>query len=640
MRHFGNIPFRFGFILVGLLAADQSIDNSYSPARNSTHATGEREDGPDREIAISDQSNIHTSPPPVLQKQKSGPAMVDIFLIVSSLVGFGILVIGGFYLLVHYQHPDDHNVAYMPKFVVLGGFVLAGITVLLLPLDVANREGYAGCAGYDTQFCGGLPLALLWNVVFFAIPLWMFILIPFATFYYEADDGMLMAGTAYSPNPVKKSRLRQAIVYEIFVLLIMGIIFTFLYFLLGETKIPVQEYTGFLEGAGLGIITNSSGSVITIAAQTPQGNATEPIFSTSLLRGMTDLDQTGRGIDGIWLATVVEKESVDIITLAVDMSTFFGGFMAWLGWWAFAMFGGIGLAALPLDLILAYTHRPRRLDAVEFAEIQMSLRERTNELVDIGELLKIEREQKAQAGMISSFGGWSLDSEARKNAREERQAILGFKQAVFLLEEDVDQFQAAADLQKFNPLIPYGYLLLGICAVIISVFWFLHIILYVFPETPFSPFLNNYFAWFDGFFPLFGVLSIAVFTFYLLMAAVKGAFKFGLRFLFFHIHPMKPGKTYMSSFMFNIALVLMCALPVVQFCQEAFADYTSFADIRQIFGVQVQYLTFFSIFWTRNIFIYIFFAVSILTSIYLARQPNDTSASGQALRDRLHAGTI
>ncbi len=43
-----------------------------------------------------------------------------------------------------YQHPDDKNDAYVPKLVVLFGFVLSGATVLLLPLDVANNEGYAG----------------------------------------------------------------------------------------------------------------------------------------------------------------------------------------------------------------------------------------------------------------------------------------------------------------------------------------------------------------------------------------------------------------------------------------------------------------------------------------------------------------
>jgi LMBR1 domain-containing protein 1 len=48
------------------------------------------------------------------------------------------------YLLVYYQHPDDRNDAYFPKVVVIIGIMLAGATCLLLPLDVANNEEYAG----------------------------------------------------------------------------------------------------------------------------------------------------------------------------------------------------------------------------------------------------------------------------------------------------------------------------------------------------------------------------------------------------------------------------------------------------------------------------------------------------------------
>ena len=70
--------------------------------------------------------------------------MVDIFLIVVAIVTFFILAVIGLYLIVHYQHPDDHNESYLPKFVVLFGFVVAGCTVLMLPLDVANNEGYPG----------------------------------------------------------------------------------------------------------------------------------------------------------------------------------------------------------------------------------------------------------------------------------------------------------------------------------------------------------------------------------------------------------------------------------------------------------------------------------------------------------------
>lgn len=70
--------------------------------------------------------------------------MVDIFLILVTVVAFVILFVISLYLLVYYQHPDDKNDAYFPKVVVLFGFVLAGATTLLLPLDVANNEGYAG----------------------------------------------------------------------------------------------------------------------------------------------------------------------------------------------------------------------------------------------------------------------------------------------------------------------------------------------------------------------------------------------------------------------------------------------------------------------------------------------------------------
>jgi LMBR1 domain-containing protein 1 len=278
------------------------------------------------------------------------------------------------------------------------------------------------------------------------------------------------------------------------------------------------------------------------------------------------------------------------------------------------------------------------LDAVEYAELQLSLRERVNELVDVGEMIKIEREQKAQAGLDGGFAAFSFDADKRKAARDERQAILGFKQAVYLLEKDVELFKSmSANYENYNPLVPYISLVLGCCSIIISLFWFIHMIVYVFPNPPLAPFLNSYFTWFDSWFPLFGVLSVALFTVYLLFCAVKGCIKFGIRFMCFQIHPMKVGKTYMSSFLFNTALVLLCAMPVVQFCQDAFADYAVFSNIRQIFGVQIQYLQFFSLFWTKNIFIYVFMVISVLTSVYLACSPSDTAANGQALRDRLRA---
>jgi LMBR1 domain-containing protein 1 len=70
--------------------------------------------------------------------------MADIFLIVTAIVAFVIFFVIAVYILINYQHPDDKNEAYFPKFVVVVGIMLAGFTAFLLPLDVANNDGYAG----------------------------------------------------------------------------------------------------------------------------------------------------------------------------------------------------------------------------------------------------------------------------------------------------------------------------------------------------------------------------------------------------------------------------------------------------------------------------------------------------------------
>ena len=191
------------------------------------------------------------------------------------------------------------------------------------------------------------------------------------------------------------------------------------------------------------------------------------------------------------------------------------------------------------------------------------------------------------------------------------------------------------DANAYNPLIPYiAFLWVSSALSFPSVDIANYSLHHSYP--PFYPLLNDYFAWFDGWFPLFGTLSVAIFTVYLLLCAIKGCFKFGLRFLLIDLHPMRPGRTYMRSFMFNIGMVLLCALPSVQFAQEAFSDYARFTVVRQIFGVQIENLQFFQYFWTNNVFIYAFLAFTFLTMLYLACKPGDKNAmNGPALQQRI-----
>jgi LMBR1 domain-containing protein 1 len=66
-----------------------------------------------------------------------------------------MVMIASLYLLVYFQSEEDHNTAYAPKVAVILGLTLTCLLVLMLKLDVANRNSGAG-----------LPMELLWQIMF------------------------------------------------------------------------------------------------------------------------------------------------------------------------------------------------------------------------------------------------------------------------------------------------------------------------------------------------------------------------------------------------------------------------------------------------------------------------------------------
>jgi len=170
------------------------------------------------------------------------------------------------------------------------------------PLKSLNRT--TGCEGFNTAVCGGLNMVLFWDIIYWLIPAWVFILIPFCIFYYEADDGMLMAGTSVGAKP--KSKLKEALCYESFVVVIFGLIFAMTYLFLNTTSIPVRDWTGPDFAAG------------PLYAITEENNST---FSASQLQNMGDEDSA------ILNANTVNPE-LSTMELSINPATFYAGLMA------------------------------------------------------------------------------------------------------------------------------------------------------------------------------------------------------------------------------------------------------------------------------------------------------------------------
>lgn len=83
------------------------------------------------------------------------------------------------------------------------------------------------------------------------------------------------------------------------------------------------------------------------------------------------------------------------------------------------------------------------------------------------------------------------------------------------MEEENEKLQLS-DAKNFNDqrfvflnhIWPYLSLFFFVLSAIISVLWLTQIVVYMLLDPPVSVFLNDYLTWFDGWFPLFGTLTV------------------------------------------------------------------------------------------------------------------------------------
>nr|AFA52586.1 hypothetical protein [Vaucheria litorea] len=511
-------------------------------------------------------------------------------------IGFFLLTAINTYIMVLWQHPDDKNESYWAKFLVVMGLTLAEGTLLFLPLDVANNGGNVQCNQFwSSTFCGSIDMHLAWTVLFYLILIFTFFLIPFTIFFYEEDDTLELEGQYnFKKTLIISSKYMLALV------IMVSLILALTYLFLGKSELPVDEYR----------------------------LSVGQLLSPELTFTINDPSGRSRPLVGDQITKSLATKSQDTIRLNVSFGLFLLAILAFIGWFLFAAFAGLGIPGISIDLIREFLNRPKRLDRGQISALEMAVQRRCKELVEIGTMLKQKRAQSSQ--IRSNYLSKQIKSRA------DNKEFNRFKQMVYVLEEDFDQFVLCkAYSTKYNPLKPIFWLCVGIVSAIIGLLWILHMILYMLIDPPATNFLNEYFNWFDQWFPLFGTVSVAIFSAYLLAAAIKGCFKFGLRIVWFTLHPMKINETYMNSFLFNVGIILLCVPAAIQFCVQAFSSYAVSAEINNILNVQVRYLRFFQFFYANNVFVYALLILTVLSSIYLAVRPSDSSNKAKIVRETL-----
>ncbi|KAJ3186814.1 hypothetical protein HK101_009569 [Irineochytrium annulatum] len=483
---------------------------------------------------------------------------VNIVLVVTSVVFAILVVLASIYFLVYFQHPDDKWVAWFPKIVVVTGLSLAAFNLFLLPLDVANQRSN-----------GNVPMDTLTLAFYIATVLIVIVAVPFTVFFYEGTDDS-------DEKDNKKSgggQLVYAIKWLIPTVLFAGAIIGLMYWQLGYADIPTSFVTGTL-------VNNFDFNADYCA----------PIAGVA-----TCTFQTGYNYPWVsWL----------VYTVAI---------VSFVGWIIFTVFGGVGLVALPYDLILEFQHRPKPITAAEYAERKVAIGQQAGLLLEVGRQLTED---------LKGFARQAASTRFNRRWRNLRQKETEFRKDTLILEFHFRRLEDAFKRQGGDILFQFVKLAGGCVGAVLSLLWVVHIIVYLIPltlkQTPYSSFLNDFFDVITGV-PFIGTAFYALFTFYLLFCVIKGNAKLGMRLVFITIHPLRIGETMMNSLVFNTGIILLSSLSVAQFCTLAFAKYARYTASNSLFGVQMQNLH--GIQYGYDAFIFLILGFAGLTAGYSIYKP-------------------
>ncbi|XP_024537196.1 LIMR family protein SELMODRAFT_432208-like [Selaginella moellendorffii] len=487
-----------------------------------------------------------------------------VIVVLLTLLVFAINI----YILIRYQHPDDSNQAYLPKIIVVIGLSIAQLSILMLPADVANRHSceknlYVGACKLT------LPMKQLWWAVYIIDTVLVYLVIPFAIFFYESDQEKTVT-----------QRIKNALLWVVILLTVFCLLLGILYAVIGYADFTVRR----LSSTTLAFTNDFSSLNAKAPCLFPAG------FSlSSNVTLMCAAYTSGSLVKTTW------SVRAPFPTYVIALNTIIGSIL-------FTMFGGVGMATLPVSLIFAFKNRPKCvITRVQYVKEATDLAKRSNELKKV--TLGLQREER----------GGKKGRKLRKNVKKVQQELVFLEDDVQALNEAFPQGEKADTSWALTVLFYLAKLVFGILGLALSIIWLLHIIVFMLVNPPAFPFLNQVFIQLDSAWGLLGTTAFAIFCYYLVMSVISGEMHLGMRLLFLSIHPMKYQGTLMNSFLFNVAIILLCSTSVIQFCTKAFSLYAEATAAQEIFGHSLESLR-----GLKYLFIFNVFQIAFIVFAFLS----------------------
>ena len=490
--------------------------------------------------------------------------MIDIFFLILMIIFFIFILIISIYIIDYFSTSEEEGCVnnIFLKIIAIIGLMMVFIEILLLPLDVANIHGKGGKINMNT----------FWIISFIIIFIFSLVIIPLMINIYELD-----------PDLTTGEKIKNGFLFFIIDAIIFLFLFFILYLCFNKANIPFEKKNYLIIGY-------------------QKSNSDTISFDDKC---------------------IIKEEDISIKTPFLIFSF---GLMSFGAYFLLTVFGGIGIFALPLDLIRSFIIRPIKISKNRLEEMKKEIVQTS---IDLKELAKKVKSMEEKGYNKKYF--WS------KEKKQYTQLFNELKVGVNIIDEQFQLINIQNAIGDTSIIQYYLSLIIGIIFMIFSIIWVIHLVLYVLLKKYY--FLNNLLSYFTN----NGITFLATFLFgflcfYFLICIVKGNFKFGIRFIILgSVHPMKKNETYMNSILFNIMLILITSVSLIHFCVKAFNEYVSMTDIDIIFSILIKNLSFFKYFFKYNIFEWIFCGIMLISFIYLIFRPNDVNTIQKILYEKIES---
>ena len=333
---------------------------------------------------------------------------MDVFMIIMTVLLAIVLLIVNIYLLAYYCHPDDRGFG---SALICKFVVVIGMTLSWAQVLMLPLD-VSNARGLD----GGIRMDIFWIVVYLSTAVFLLFIIPALSYYYEAEDEWSCW-----------QKIKYSFCYLFFTIIIIIAVLIITYVLLSKAEIPI--------------------TTINCSFTNIQKSDSNEFPTTNCIRENT------------------------VMTIDVSFPIFVIGLMSFISWLLFVVFGGIGLAALPLDFFYDFCNRPQKISSSELKYLKEKCAKRALEIQKIlQECKSLESQKVMEKGckILFIFLVWSKEKRRYKDLLHQSQA------GVIVLEREYQKIQIQKDLNEKFTCHYYLLILLGILCLLISLAWFIH----------------------------------------------------------------------------------------------------------------------------------------------------------------------